>query len=64
MNLLWDITSSSHAGRVELFENVNGFPLPYLRERLYREYDATVAMDAITTYLGANAAKRFTTPEG
>jgi 4-hydroxyphenylacetate 3-monooxygenase len=64
MNLLWDITSSSHAGRVELFENVNGFPLPYLRERLYREYDATVAMDAIATYLGANAAKRFTRLEG
>lgn len=58
MNLLWDLTSSSHAGRVELFENVNGFPLPYLRERLYREYDASTAMDAITSYLGARTAHR------
>jgi 4-hydroxyphenylacetate 3-monooxygenase len=53
MNLLWDLTSSSHAGRVELFENVNGFPLPYLRERLVREYDFSTSVDAITTYLGA-----------
>lgn len=55
MNLLWDLTSGSHAGRVELFENVNGFPLPYLRERLVREYDFTTSVNAITSYLGARA---------
>ena len=55
MNLLWDITSSSHAGRVELFENVNGFPLPYLRERMYMEYNREDAMNHIRRFLGITA---------
>lgn len=44
MNFIWDITSSSAAGRVELFENVNATPAPFLRERLYREFDRTEAV--------------------
>lgn len=38
MNFVWDLTSSSLAGRVELFENVNSTPGPFVRERLYNEY--------------------------
>jgi 4-hydroxyphenylacetate 3-monooxygenase len=57
MNLLWDITSSSHAGRVELFENVNGFPLPYLRERMYMEYDREDAMAHIRQFLGLSGSE-------
>jgi 4-hydroxyphenylacetate 3-monooxygenase len=51
MNLVWDLTTSSHAGRVRLFENVNGFPVPYLRERMYLEYDRKKAMDFIQKFL-------------
>lgn len=39
MNFIWDLTSSSHAGRVALFENVNATPAPILRSRLFNEYD-------------------------
>ncbi len=38
MNFIWDLTSSSLAGRVALFENVNSSPAPRLRDRLYNEY--------------------------
>jgi len=38
MNFIWDLTTDSHAGRTELFENVNATPAPFLRERLYGEY--------------------------
>lgn len=51
MNLVWDLTTSSHAGRVRLFENVNGFPVPYLRERMYLEYDRTESMNFIRNFL-------------
>lgn len=44
MNFIWDITSSSAAGRVELFENVNATPAPFLRERLYGEFDRKEAV--------------------
>ena len=52
MNFLWDFTVGSHAGRVGIFENVNGFPVPYLRERLFLEHDREPAMDRIREYLG------------
>lgn len=51
MNLVWDLTSSSHAGRVEIFENVNGFPLPYLRERMYNDYDSSGAVSHVRRFL-------------
>jgi 4-hydroxyphenylacetate 3-monooxygenase len=38
MNFIWDLTSSSLAGRVALFENVNSSPAPLLRARLFNEY--------------------------
>ncbi|TBW41343.1 4-hydroxyphenylacetate 3-monooxygenase [Siculibacillus lacustris] len=37
MNFVWDMTCSSLAGRVALFENVNASPAPRLRERLFNE---------------------------
>jgi 4-hydroxyphenylacetate 3-monooxygenase len=52
MNLLWDLTSSSHAGRVEIFENVNGAPLPVLHERLYLEYDRKDHMNTVRRFVG------------
>jgi aromatic ring hydroxylase len=46
MNFIWDMTTSGAAGRVELFENVNATPAPFLRERLYGEFDRTDAVRA------------------
>lgn len=39
MNFIWDLTCSSLAGRVALFENVNASPAPRMRERLVNEFD-------------------------
>lgn len=44
MNFVWDLTTDSHAGRTELFENVNATPANFLRDRLYREYGREEAM--------------------
>jgi 4-hydroxyphenylacetate 3-monooxygenase len=44
MAFVWDITTSSHAGRTELFENLNGGTGAALRERLYKEYDREAAV--------------------
>lgn len=41
MNFVWDLTSSSQAGRTELFENVNATPAPLLQQRLYDDYDTS-----------------------
>jgi len=45
MNFVWDLTSSSQAGRTELFENVNATPVPLLQQRLYDDYDGSVPED-------------------
>jgi 4-hydroxyphenylacetate 3-monooxygenase len=45
MNFVWDLTSSSQAGRTELFENVNASPVPLLQQRLYEDYDGTSEED-------------------
>ena len=42
--------------RVGLFENVNGFPVPYLRIRVYNEFDRAGAVEAIRDYLGLGAS--------
>jgi 4-hydroxyphenylacetate 3-monooxygenase len=44
MAFVWDLTTSSHAGRTELFENLNGGTGASLRDRLYREYDREEAL--------------------
>ncbi|HWI73400.1 MAG TPA: 4-hydroxyphenylacetate 3-hydroxylase N-terminal domain-containing protein [Baekduia sp.] len=43
MNFVWDLTSSSQAGRTELFENVNATPVPLLQQRLFDDYDTSTA---------------------
>ena len=53
MNFIWDLTTDSHAGRVELFENVNGAPPAALRERLYREYPKDRVTAMVRGLLGA-----------
>jgi 4-hydroxyphenylacetate 3-monooxygenase len=40
MNFVWDLTTSAHAGRSALFENVNGLPAYILRQLLYGEEEA------------------------
>ncbi|MFT9015727.1 MAG: 4-hydroxyphenylacetate 3-hydroxylase N-terminal domain-containing protein [Acetobacter sp.] len=52
MNFIWDLTSSSLAGRVALFENVNSSPAPRLRERLFREYDRHDLADLVRDLSG------------
>lgn len=52
MNFIWDLTCSSLAGRVALFENVNASPAPRLRERLYTEFDRS-PMTAMVRELAA-----------
>lgn len=52
MNFIWDLTSSSLAGRVALFENVNSSPAPRLRERLFQEYDRIHLADMVRGMAG------------
>jgi 4-hydroxyphenylacetate 3-monooxygenase len=50
-NFIWDMTCSSNAMRVALFENINATPAPALREELYRSHDRSEAMAAIRNRL-------------
>jgi 4-hydroxyphenylacetate 3-monooxygenase len=52
MNLVWDLTTDSHSGRVSLFENVNALPAPLLKERMYNEFDRKPYMDFIKKFIG------------
>jgi 4-hydroxyphenylacetate 3-monooxygenase len=56
MNFVWDLTSSSQAGRTELFENVNATPVPLLKQRLYEDYDTTVVETMARTLAGVQPA--------
>jgi 4-hydroxyphenylacetate 3-monooxygenase len=40
-NFVWDLTSSSHAMRVALFENVNATPPAAMRHHIYEGHDRT-----------------------
>jgi 4-hydroxyphenylacetate 3-monooxygenase len=52
MNLVWDLTTDSHAGRAALFENVNATPSFILRQKLYNEYDRSGFADRIKAATG------------
>ncbi len=52
MNFIWDLTSSSLAGRVALFENVNSSPAPRLRDRLYNEYQRAELANMVRGMVG------------
>ncbi|WP_439815984.1 4-hydroxyphenylacetate 3-hydroxylase N-terminal domain-containing protein [Zavarzinia sp. CC-PAN008] len=51
-NLVWDMTSSSAAMRVALFENVNATPAAALKEELYRSYDRSEGLAAVRARAG------------
>jgi 4-hydroxyphenylacetate 3-monooxygenase len=51
-NFIWDMTCSSSAMRVALFENINATPAPALREELYRSHDRSNGMNLIRRKLG------------
>ncbi|WP_214371028.1 4-hydroxyphenylacetate 3-hydroxylase N-terminal domain-containing protein [Pseudonocardia sp. H11422] len=52
MNAIWDFTSSEHAGRTMLFENVNALPAFLLRQRLYDEYDRSDHVARVAEFIG------------
>ncbi len=52
MNLVWDAVASSHAMRVELFEESNALNVPFLLERVYNEYDRSAAIAHCRSVIG------------
>jgi 4-hydroxyphenylacetate 3-monooxygenase len=52
MNLIWDFTTGSNAGRSALFENVNALPAFTLRQRLYTEFDRKPIVDRLCSIFG------------
>jgi 4-hydroxyphenylacetate 3-monooxygenase len=52
MNLVWDAVASSHAMRVELFEESNALNVPLLLERVYNEYDRSDAIAHCRSVIG------------
>jgi len=51
-NLVWDMTCSSHAMRVALFENTNATPPPTIRQHLYEVYDHGGMIDLVRDFAG------------
>jgi 4-hydroxyphenylacetate 3-monooxygenase len=58
MNLVWDATSTAGAARMKLFEHQNGLPVPFLRERLYGEYDREQAVRDCRHFIGLGDSER------
>ncbi len=56
MNLVWDVTASEHATRSKLFEESNALNVPFLKERLYGEYDRTAFADDCRHFIGLGPA--------
>ncbi|WP_214370210.1 4-hydroxyphenylacetate 3-hydroxylase family protein [Pseudonocardia sp. H11422] len=52
MGLVWDITSDSFGMRVDYFERLNGYPLFFLKERLFGEYDRVAGVEHLARFLG------------
>jgi 4-hydroxyphenylacetate 3-monooxygenase len=52
MNLVWDVTASEHASRSKIFEESNALNVPFLKERLYGEYDRSAALQDCRHFLG------------
>lgn len=61
MNLVWDVAASEHATRSKLFEESNALNVPFLKERLYGEYDRTKALEDCRHFIGLGPApeRRF-----
>ncbi|MEA2292146.1 MAG: hypothetical protein QOF17_1166 [Solirubrobacteraceae bacterium] len=52
MGLVWDITSDGYGMRMDYFERLNGYPLFFLKERLFGEYDRTENVRFLARFLG------------
>jgi 4-hydroxyphenylacetate 3-monooxygenase len=63
MNLIWDYTTGSNAGRAALFENVNALPAFTLRQRLYTEFDRKPIVDRICDIFGIEYNDEPVVPE-
>jgi hypothetical protein len=51
MGLVWDLTSSSMAGRTNVFEYVNGLPPSIMRHMLYFTFDRSPFAERIREQL-------------
>jgi aromatic ring hydroxylase len=51
-NFVWDLTSSSHAMRVALFENVNSTPPAAMRHHVYQAFDRSEWTHAVREFAG------------
>jgi 4-hydroxyphenylacetate 3-monooxygenase len=56
MNLVWDVASSEHATRSKIFEESNALNVPFLKERLYGEYDRTKFLEECRHFIGLGPA--------
>lgn len=52
MNLVWDVAASEHATRSKLFEESNALNVPFLKERLYGEYDRSHFLQEVRHFIG------------
>ena len=52
MGLVWDITSDGYGMRMNYFERLNGYPLFFLKERLFGEYDRIANVEFLADFLG------------
>jgi 4-hydroxyphenylacetate 3-monooxygenase len=52
MNLVWDVAASEHATRSKLFEESNALNVPFLKERLYGEYDRSGFLHEVRHFIG------------
>ena len=61
MNLVWDVAASEHATRSKLFEQSNALNVPFLKERIYGEWDRTELLQEVRHFLGLAPApeRRF-----
>ena len=60
MNLVWDVAASEHATRSKLFEESNALNVPFLKERLYGEYDRTRFLEECRHFIGLGPAPERT----
>ncbi len=51
MGLVWDMSSEGLGMRVDYFERLNGYPLFFLKERLFGEYDRVSEVEHIARFL-------------
>ena len=52
MNLVWDVAASEHSTRSKLFEESNALNVPFLKERLYGEWDRTELLQEVRHFIG------------